>query len=95
MARRRTSGPTEAELEVLQVLWEKDTATVGQVNDEIEKLRPTGYTTTLKIMQVMAVPFSAETKQLTGNHRIKHRNLNHKIERRLHHPEVISSIVQD
>ena len=53
MARRATSGPTEAELEILQVVWEKGTATVGEVNEAINALRRTGYTTTLKLMQIM------------------------------------------
>lgn len=45
--------PTEAELEVLEILWEQGTATVRQVNDLINRRRETGYTTTLKIMQIM------------------------------------------
>jgi predicted transcriptional regulator len=53
MARRPARGPTEAELEILQALWEKSSATVGQVNEVIGRLRPTGYTTTLKLMQIM------------------------------------------
>ena len=53
MARRRTDGPTEAELEVLNVLWERGPSTVNEVNEAINALRPTGMTTTLKIMQIM------------------------------------------
>ncbi len=45
--------PTESELEILQVLWEKGAATVRDVHDVIEQGKDTGYTTTLKIMQIM------------------------------------------
>jgi BlaI family transcriptional regulator, penicillinase repressor len=45
--------PTESELEVLTVLWQKGKATVRQVNDEIKLSKESGYTTTLKIMQIM------------------------------------------
>lgn len=43
--------PTAAELEILSILWELETANVRQVHSKLEK--ETGYTTTLKIMQNM------------------------------------------
>ena len=45
--------PTEGELEILQVLWNKESATVRDVHDEIIKSKEAGYTTTLKLMQIM------------------------------------------
>jgi BlaI family transcriptional regulator, penicillinase repressor len=45
--------PTEAELELLTVLWSKGTATVREVHEEISHERPLGYTTVLKIFQRM------------------------------------------
>jgi predicted transcriptional regulator len=45
--------PTESELEILQVLWQKKTATVREVHDELSKLRDIGYTTALKLLQIM------------------------------------------
>ena len=45
--------PTESELEILQILWALGKATVRQVNDELSKTRDVGYTTTLKLMQIM------------------------------------------
>lgn len=45
--------PTDSELEVLQILWQHGPQTVRFVNDEINKNREAGYTTTLKIMQIM------------------------------------------
>jgi len=46
--------PTEAELEVLQILWAKGPSSVRFVNDFLNSRREVGYTTTLKIMQIMA-----------------------------------------
>ena len=49
----RTIKPTESELEILQVLWDKKTATVRDVHEELLKTKDAGYTTTLKLMQIM------------------------------------------
>lgn len=46
--------PTAAELEILQILWEYDSATVKFVHEKINHKKDVGYTTTLKIMQNMA-----------------------------------------
>jgi BlaI family penicillinase repressor len=45
--------PTESELEILQVLWEKGKATVREVHEELSVYKESGYTTTLKLMQIM------------------------------------------
>ncbi len=45
--------PTESELEILSVLWENGPCTVRFVNDQIGQKKTTGYTTTLKLMQIM------------------------------------------
>ncbi|MBS1947727.1 MAG: BlaI/MecI/CopY family transcriptional regulator [Bacteroidetes bacterium] len=45
--------PTESELEILQVLWEKQNASVRDVHEELAKVKDVGYTTTLKLMQIM------------------------------------------
>ncbi len=45
--------PTESELEILQVLWQKEAATVREVHDELAKMRDIGYTTALKLLQIM------------------------------------------
>jgi predicted transcriptional regulator len=47
-------APTESELEILQVLWQKGPSTVRQVNDILNGKREIGYTTTLKLLQIMA-----------------------------------------
>jgi len=46
--------PTEGEVAILQVLWQKGPSTVRQVHESLESAKPTGYTTTLKLMQIMA-----------------------------------------
>ena len=53
MAGRKAKRPTDAELVILNVLWEQGQATVRQVNRTLNETRRTGYTTTLKQMQVM------------------------------------------
>ncbi len=45
--------PTASELEVLQILWKNGDSTVKSVNDELNTNKNVGYTTTLKIMQIM------------------------------------------
>jgi BlaI family transcriptional regulator, penicillinase repressor len=45
--------PTESELEILQILWERGLATVREVHEELAKTKDVGYTTTLKLMQIM------------------------------------------
>lgn len=46
--------PTDAELAILRVLWERGPSTVRQVHEAFAGTRDTGYTTTLKLMQIMA-----------------------------------------
>lgn len=45
--------PTESELELLAVLWEKGPATVRDLHDEIHTRRDIGYTSVLKLLQIM------------------------------------------
>jgi BlaI family penicillinase repressor len=45
--------PTDSELEILQVLWQEGPCTVRQVNERLTENRDVGYTTTLKLMQIM------------------------------------------
>ncbi len=54
MPRRRSPHPTEAELEVLNVLWRRGPSTVREVHEALQADRTTALTTTLKILQVMA-----------------------------------------
>ncbi len=45
--------PTEAELAILRVLWQRGPSTVRQVHEDLNAVRNTGYTTVLKLMQIM------------------------------------------
>ena len=47
------ANPTDSELEILNVLWQCGPSTVRFVNEQLNKEKDTGYTTTLKIMQIM------------------------------------------
>ena len=49
----KRTKPTEAELEILNVLWTRGPSTVRQVHEELEEQRPVGPTTVLKLMQIM------------------------------------------
>src|SRR5688500_12424729 len=53
MATPKYVKPTESELEILQILWTKGIATVREVHEELGKTKDVGYTTTLKLMQIM------------------------------------------
>jgi predicted transcriptional regulator len=50
---RRSLKPTDAELAVLRVLWQRGPSTVREVHDAMAGERTVGYTTTLKTLQVM------------------------------------------
>jgi len=54
MPRPASSTPTEGELEILQVLWRRGPSTVRQIYNTLKDRRGTGYSTTLKMVQVMA-----------------------------------------
>jgi BlaI family penicillinase repressor len=45
--------PTEAELELLQILWQKEPATVREIYDAVNEEKLAGYTTVLKLLQIM------------------------------------------
>jgi BlaI family transcriptional regulator, penicillinase repressor len=48
-----TPKPTACELEILQVLWERGPSTVREVHEALSGKRPMGYTSVLKLMQIM------------------------------------------
>lgn len=54
MAKINQPRPTDAELEILCVLWQRGASTVRDVYDSLSKTKPVGYTTVLKLMQIMA-----------------------------------------
>ena len=54
MIKPKLPRPTDAELDILRVLWSQGPSTVRDVHSAFEKERPIGYTTVLKLMQIMA-----------------------------------------
>jgi predicted transcriptional regulator len=48
-----TRRPTPAELEILRVLWDRGPSTVREVQECLDRDKPTGYTTVLKLLQIM------------------------------------------
>ena len=50
----RLPRPTDSELAILRVLWDRGPSTVRAVHEALVDARETGYTTTLKLMQIMA-----------------------------------------
>ena len=53
MSKKQIIRPTDSELEILQILWTRGPSSVREINDELNLKREVGYTTTLKIMQIM------------------------------------------
>jgi predicted transcriptional regulator len=53
MADKPTPRPTDAELAILRVLWERGPSTVREIHDDLSSSQDTGYTTVLKLLQIM------------------------------------------
>src|SRR5215213_4941687 len=53
MSKPATPRPTDTELAILRVLWERGASTVRQVHESLSPERPTAYTTALKMLQIM------------------------------------------
>ena len=53
MSKQDVPRPTDAELEILNVLWQRGAATVREVHDELSARKTTLYTTVLKMLQIM------------------------------------------
>ena len=53
MSEQRTAKPTASELEILQILWNRGPSTVREVHEALAEKKPVGYTSVLKLMQIM------------------------------------------
>jgi BlaI family transcriptional regulator, penicillinase repressor len=53
MELKQVIKPTESELEILNILWAQGSSTVREVHDKLVLTKEAGYTTTLKLMQIM------------------------------------------
>jgi predicted transcriptional regulator len=65
---RSRPRPTDSELAILRILWERGPATVRQVHEALADTRDTGYTTTLKLMQIMAEKGLVERDERARTH---------------------------
>jgi BlaI family penicillinase repressor len=68
MKKNAVPKPTEAELEILQILWKHGPCTVRFVNDKLNRKKTVGYTTTLKIMQLMFEKKLLKRDETTRSH---------------------------
>jgi predicted transcriptional regulator len=66
--RQSLPKPTEAELELLRVLWEKGPATVRELHDAVNLQRAVGYTSVLKILQIMTEKGLVEREEANKAH---------------------------
>src|SRR5262245_32216333 len=60
--------PTPAELDILRVLWERGPSTVREVQEQLERDKPTGYTTVLKLLQIMTEKGLTEREEASRAH---------------------------
>src|ERR1700687_4172206 len=60
--------PTASELEILRVLWERGPSTVREVHEELREKKDLGYTTVLKLLQIMTVKGTVRRKEEQGAH---------------------------
>jgi len=68
VTRSKSIKPTDSELEILNVLWEFVPSTVKFVNEKMIEKKETGYTTTLKLMQIMAEKGILERERESRSH---------------------------
>jgi predicted transcriptional regulator len=68
MSDPKVPRPSDAELAILQVLWERGPSTVREVHQRIGRARGTGYTTVLKLMQIMAAKGLVERDESRRSH---------------------------
>ena len=60
--------PTDAELSILRVIWARGPSTVREVHDDLSRERPTGYTTILKLLQIMTEKGLVTRDESTRSH---------------------------
>jgi len=66
--RQSLPKPTETELELLRVLWERGPATVRELHDAVNLHRPVVYTSVLKILQIMTEKGLVEREESNKAH---------------------------
>ena len=68
MSLKSKYNPTESELEILQLLWKNGQSTVRFINERQNEVKEVGYTTTLKIMQIMSEKGTLEVNKESRQH---------------------------
>jgi predicted transcriptional regulator len=68
VARPKLARPTDAELALLNVLWARGPSTVREIHEEVSRTRETGYTTVLKMLQIMAAKGLVERDEVHRVH---------------------------
>jgi predicted transcriptional regulator len=71
VARKPSANPTEAELAILRVLWQRGPSTVREVHDTLARDREFAYTTTLKLLQLMTAKAVAVREEEGRVHRYR------------------------
>ena len=75
--------PTDAELDILNILWDEGEATVRQVHERLQARKPSQYTTTLKLMQIMAEKGLVERNETARSHIYRARHAREQVQRRV------------
>jgi predicted transcriptional regulator len=83
MATEKLQKPTTTELEILRVLWERGPSTVRDVHEVMAQSKPIGYTTVLKIMQIMTQKGSVARNEDSKAHVYKARQPEENTKRQL------------
>jgi BlaI family transcriptional regulator, penicillinase repressor len=68
MKRETPKTPTSSELEILRVLWERGPSTVKEVHETLSARKPVGYTTILKLLQIMTVKGTVKRNETDRAH---------------------------
>src|SRR3974377_123292 len=68
MKQAKPPKPTESELSILRVLWQRGPSTVREVWEQTSATQRTGYTTVLKLMQIMAEKGLVERDETARSH---------------------------
>ena len=83
MGERTIPRPTDAELAILRVLWDRGPSTVREVHDHMAASKSVGYTTTLKTLQVMTEMGLTLREDVRGQHLYRPRDAEEDTQRRL------------
>jgi BlaI family transcriptional regulator, penicillinase repressor len=83
MAKRRMVRPTDAELAILRVLWRLGPSTVRQVHEALTESQPTGYTTALKLLQIMTAKGLVDRDESQRSHVYRARSSQDETQRHL------------